>query len=514
MLTEGLILQGRYRVVRKLGEGGAGEVYLARHIELDAAVAVKTVRLDDPALREEFRIEGRLLAGLSHPNLTRVTDFFEEAEMGCLVMEYIDGLTLEQVVTGEGPLSEAVALGHVRQILDALEYLHTRTPPVIMRDLKPSNVMLDSSGCLRLIDFGIAKQIETGQQTRSAIRTSASSGYAPLEQYGAGGTNPRSDLYAMGATLLFLLTGQHPPDAVSRVTTGERLRDPRGVNEAVSEQTWAAIQTLAAVPQADRPASVAEARALLFGQVQVVAATSTAEAVAHGAPPLGQPASRFTSWGDGATAAWSPPPAATPTHLAPPFTRPLPPTAPDPRATMSAALFTGIVALVFLIGAGAIYGLKVQRDLATQRAQVESETRQREREKATADAVEAKARAARSAYESDANQTLDVLERFHARCKVGINYKEYNRELADVQFAVDRLAQKYDGTAFNGCSSLMLMRSGLLSFRNAGKAWRLQIDSDVEDYGLHDETESTIQDAWKTAGDTLSSARGAVERHD
>lgn len=505
MITEGQILHGRYRIVHKLGEGGAGEVYLARHIELDAAVAVKAMRLDDPALHEQFRIEGRLLASLSHPNLTRVSDFFEDAETGFLVMEHIDGLTLEQIVTSEGPLSEAVALGHVAQMLDALEYLHTRTPPVIMRDLKPSNVMVDSGGRLRLIDFGIAKQAEPGEQTRSAIRTSTSSGYAPLEQYGAGGTNPRSDLYALGATLLYLLSAQHPPDAVSRVTAGERLRDPRIVNETVSENTWLAIQTLAAIPQADRPACVAEARALLFGRAVAVA------------PPLNR---------DGSGVSWAPPPAyppppgaglsphaPPPTQIERPFTRPLPP-APQSHATMNAGVFVGIVALVFLIGLGAVYGLKVQRDLAAQRAKVEAETRERERQKAAADAAETKAREARAAYEGDANLALDVLDKFHARCKVGINYKEYIRELADVQFAVDRMAQKYDGTPFSGCASLMLMKSSLLSFRNAGKAWRIQIDSDVENYGLHDETESTIQAAWKTAGDALSSARTAVNRHD
>lgn len=506
MLTEGQILHGRYRVVHKLGEGGAGEVFLARHIELDAAVAVKAMRLDDPALHEEFRIEGRLLASLSHPNLTRVTDFFEESETGFLVMEHIDGLTLEQIVTSEGPLSEAAALGHATQILDALEYLHTRTPPVIMRDLKPSNIMIDSGGRLRLIDFGIAKQAEAGQQTRSAIRTSASSGYAPLEQYGAGGTNPRSDLYALGATLLFMLSGQHPPDAVSRVTAGERLRDPRIVNEAISENTWVAIQALAAIPQADRPACVAEARALLFGQTVVVPPPSNLDgAGAYWAPPPAYPAPPSDGY---------PTPPPPPTQMAAPFTRPLPPTAPQPRATVSAAMFVGIAALVMLIGMGAIYGLKVQRDLATQRAKVEAETRERERQKAAADAVEAKAREARAAYECDANQTLDVLDKFHARCKVGINYREYIRELADVQYAVDRMAQKYDGTPFSQCASLMLMKSSLLSFRNAGKAWRIQIDSDVENYGMHDETESTIQAAWRTAGEALSSARTAVARHD
>ena len=134
MLEEGRLLQERYRIVRKLDEGGMGEVYLAHHVKLDAPVAIKTLLLGDDSSgqkerQEQFEMEGRLLASLSHSSLARVTDFFEEGSTGFLLMECIDGSTIEDVVGTRGPMGESAALAWASEILDALAYLHGRTPP-------------------------------------------------------------------------------------------------------------------------------------------------------------------------------------------------------------------------------------------------------------------------------------------------------------------------------------------------------------------------------------------------
>lgn len=221
MLTLGARLQDRYLVQRRLGHGGMGAVYLARDERLDRDVAVKvltvTASSHEEALRMEglFRREARILASLRHPHLARVTDSFEEQGSLYLVMDYVEGRTLAEV----GPVPPGTALGWGIQIAEVLAYLHGLRPPILFQDLKPQNVMVDEASHVTLIDFGIARLFESDTAAAATTLGAGTAGYSPPEQY-FGRTDPRSDLYSLGATLHALVTGAPPPDAPARLAPG------------------------------------------------------------------------------------------------------------------------------------------------------------------------------------------------------------------------------------------------------------------------------------------------------
>jgi serine/threonine protein kinase len=284
MFQIGALVQGRYRIQGTLGHGGMGTVFLARHERLDRLVAIKVMQTltVDPKERQDFvaqfEAEGRILAALDHPNLARVTDFFEEGNHPCLVMEYIEGKTLEEVARlAPKPLSERRVLEWAGQILDALEYLHTRVPAVVVRDLKPQNLILGTDSRVRLIDFGLARILHPGSGTRTVIRGMGTEGFVPLEQYGTAATDQRSDIYALGATLLYLLSGGvTPPGAHLRIAHSQGLLDPRTVNPTVSDHTWWVIQILMSVTPDGRPGSAADVTRLLLGSPTAVATQTVA----------------------------------------------------------------------------------------------------------------------------------------------------------------------------------------------------------------------------------------------
>src|SRR6185369_10535719 len=219
MLTEGTILQSRYRIIRQLGQGGMGAVYEAVDERLDTTVALKETLFTDEKLRKQFEREARLLARLHHPALPRVSDHFNEGEGQFLVMQYIAGEDLAEMLTQRNaPFPQEEVLRWADQLCDALDYLHTQEPQIIHRDIKPQNLKLTARGQIVLLDFGLAKG-SVGLMT--AVTTSASifgytPNYAPLEQVQGLGTDARSDIYALAATLFHLLTNVKPPDALSR----------------------------------------------------------------------------------------------------------------------------------------------------------------------------------------------------------------------------------------------------------------------------------------------------------
>ena len=236
-LTPGQILNNRYRIVSKLGEGGFGAVYKAWDLHLNLPCAVKE-NLDSTAdAQKQFEHEAMLLAKLNHPNLPRVIDhFFLPGQGQYLVMDFIAGDNLEEYqVKHGGPLPEDLVLSWVRQICSALSYLHAQQEPVIHRDIKPANIKVTPQGQVYLVDFGIAKIYDEHLKTTAGARA-VTPGYSPPEQYGFGKTDPRSDIYALGATMYKALTGQDPPESVHR-SIGTPLTSPRLLNRAINRRT-------------------------------------------------------------------------------------------------------------------------------------------------------------------------------------------------------------------------------------------------------------------------------------
>jgi len=241
-LIAGNLLESRYRVVRLVGKGGFGAVYEARDERFQAKRIVAIKEMSDghltPAERAQaiadFRQEADLLVQLKHPNLPDVSDFFEEGGKAYLVMEFIEGKTLEkEQEDAAGPLDEKRVMGWALQLCDVLGYLHTQPQPIIFRDMKPSNVMITGSGQIKLIDFGIARIFKS---TAAKDTTSLGSrGYAPLEQYGRGQSDARSDIYALGATLFDLLTKEVPADAPTRRINPQLFQTPRQLNPRISQ---------------------------------------------------------------------------------------------------------------------------------------------------------------------------------------------------------------------------------------------------------------------------------------
>src|SRR5713101_5699505 len=227
------LLKQRYRIIDQLGQGGFGAVYKAEDTRFgNRLVAVKEMSEGGLSLKEiaratgSFKHEALLLAGLLHPNLPRIYDHFFDAGHWYLVMDFIEGETLEGYLANLGkdhlPIEEVVDIGI--QLCTVLDYLHTQEPPIIFRDLKPANVMRTSSGHLYLIDFGIARHFKPGQ-TRDTIPL-GSPGYAAPEQYGRAQTTPQTDIYSLGAMLHQLLTGDDPAQTPFRFVSLQRQDQP------------------------------------------------------------------------------------------------------------------------------------------------------------------------------------------------------------------------------------------------------------------------------------------------
>lgn len=261
------VLQGRYRVVRPLGRGGMGAVYEATDLRLSRTVAIKETLAETDELRRAFERESRLLANLRHAALPKVLDHFAEGDGLFLVMEFIPGEDLGRTLERDGrPFPPAEVLRWAGQLLDALEYLHTLDPPVLHRDIKPSNIKLLAPGHVVLLDFGLAKGIAGGMtRTGSQSLLAYSPNYSPLEQMQGAGTDERSDLYSLGATLYHLLTGLKPPDALTRATAvlnghPDPLLPAHHAHEQVPAHVSAALMRAMALNVENRPRTAAQMR--------------------------------------------------------------------------------------------------------------------------------------------------------------------------------------------------------------------------------------------------------------
>jgi serine/threonine protein kinase len=234
-LQQGQTLQNRYRIVKLIGQGGFGAVYRAWDTSLKQPVAVKENLDTSQEAQRQFEREARLMAGLRHSNLPRVTDHFLIPGQGqYLVMDFIEGQNLEAMLGLQGrPFTEPEILPWIEQVCSALTYLHSRTPPIIHRDIKPQNIIITPAGQAMLVDFGISKIYDTNLRTTVGAKA-VTPGYSPPEQYGGDVTDDRADIYALGATLYYLLTGEHPPESVLRVAGSASLTPPRRFNAGIS----------------------------------------------------------------------------------------------------------------------------------------------------------------------------------------------------------------------------------------------------------------------------------------
>ena len=261
------LLQQRYIIVGPVGRGGMGAVYEAVDTRIgNRRVAIKEMsqgQLSEAELVEataRFQHEARLLGSLHHPNLPGVSNAFSERGRSYLVMDFIDGKTLLQVLKESGgrPLPVEQVLHYARQLCDVLSYLHSQLPPIIFRDVKPSNIMITANGRVFLIDFGIARIFKEGQEQDTVFL--GSPGYAPPEQHGTSQTNPRSDLYSLGATLYYCLTGNDPYYAKDHFF----FPPIRQINPQVPIELDSLIQRMVALDERQRPTSAAEVQQALI----------------------------------------------------------------------------------------------------------------------------------------------------------------------------------------------------------------------------------------------------------
>lgn len=287
-----------------------GAVYEADDLRLEGRkCAVKEIisdlvaNADMAALdREQFYREASVLARLDHPNLPKVSDYFSQDECDYLVMDYVAGQNLQQVVaeaTAEGGfLPEKQVLAWAGQLADAISYLHKQSPPVIHRDIKPGNIRLTPSGTIKLVDFGLVRLLAPDDgRTITIVQGRGTVMYAPLEQYGSdtGQTDERSDIYSFGATLYHLLTGQPPVDARQRFLRPGALIALRMVNSALSPQTERAILWAMEMHPDARPPDIAALMQSLTGSAPAGRAVSVSVPPTSRAP-LSAQMPRYAGW--------------------------------------------------------------------------------------------------------------------------------------------------------------------------------------------------------------------------
>lgn len=281
MLAPGVVLDSRYQIIRTLSnKGGTAVVYEATHLQLGRTVAVKETKhqqfeaeVRDIVLKA-FQREATLLANLAHPALPRVYDSFSAADGHFLVMDFIPGPDLDEMLkarpaAGGAAFSTEEVVNWAIRLLSALEYMHGHDEPIIHRDIKPANLKLTDRSEIVLLDFGLAKGAVVGMQSVTTIHGYTKQ-YAPLEQINGETADCRSDLFSFGATLYQLLTGELPPDAIKRVTSrNEGKPDPlkpiTDLNPAVPPKLAAVIHRALALYPQERPATAAEIAAELSG---------------------------------------------------------------------------------------------------------------------------------------------------------------------------------------------------------------------------------------------------------
>jgi len=263
-LNIGTRLSNRYRIVSILGQGGMGAVYRAEDEHLGISVAVKeNLYLSDEYIRQ-FQREAHILANLHHTSLPHVSDYFVVPGQGqYLIMDYIDGEDLRQRIERLGTVPERDVILIGSAICDALTYLHNRQPPVVHRDIKPGNIKITPEGEVVLVDFGLAKLMHLDQSTTTGARA-MTPGYSPPEQYGTARTDPRSDIYSLGATVYAALTGIIPEDGLSRATGKTQLTQIRQLQPRIDRRLAFVVEKALDIEPEDRYQTAEEFRRALL----------------------------------------------------------------------------------------------------------------------------------------------------------------------------------------------------------------------------------------------------------
>ncbi len=272
---ENIILRKRYKLTNIVGQGGMGNVYRAEDTRLPGRLcAIKEVQPDPNATPEiqaqaqsQFLQEASILAQLDHPGLPKVSDFFTEGDRDYLVMDFVPGKDLREILMdNHAAIPEEQVLGWADQIMTALAYLHRQEPLVLHRDIKPANIKLTPDGRIKLVDFGLVKiMAEDDARTITVVQGRGTALYTPLEQYGgeSGHTGIQTDIYALGATLYHLLMDVPPPDAKSRFLSPKVLRP---LNTQISRPVAEAILWAMEMHPDERPSTVHQFRQVLEGK--------------------------------------------------------------------------------------------------------------------------------------------------------------------------------------------------------------------------------------------------------
>lgn len=267
-LAPGTTLWSRYHIQELVARGGQGSIYQAEDLRLAGRLcAIKEVIPDldvskehQEQTQEQFHREASILARLDHPNLPKVSDFFFYNGRDYLVMDYVPGRDLREIIeehrAKESFIPEKDVLSWGNQIIDALTYLHDQVPSILHRDIKPANIKLTPGGPLKLVDFGLVKVMAPDDnRTVTVLQGKGTVQYTPMEQYGGdtGHTDIRSDIYSLGATLFHLLTLQPPPEAKERFLFPNKQMSLREINPDVSLKTEQAILHALAMHPDERP---------------------------------------------------------------------------------------------------------------------------------------------------------------------------------------------------------------------------------------------------------------------
>ena len=283
-LEKDTFLRNRYRILEILGEGGMGSVYKAQDDNLGVTVAVKENLFTTDEYSRQFQVEAQILATLRHPNLTRVTDHFEQDNIQYIVMDYIDGEDLRDRMERVGILSEEEVIKIGVSLCDALTYLHNLEPTILHRDIKPGNVRISPNGQVFLVDFGLAKIVQGNEMTVTGARA-MTPGYSPPEQYGTARTDERSDIYSLGASLYSALTTALPEDGLARAMNQSGLTPIRKHNPDVSRKLANVIEKSLAVQPDDRFQDAQEFRRALVSCRSITRRRLTPEELMVAPPP-------------------------------------------------------------------------------------------------------------------------------------------------------------------------------------------------------------------------------------